>query len=284
VLGSQPHGEGDSVKGRAEDVRSMNLTRKYSDEQRDAVAAAANTPGLTARRVRALAGAGELRTSEGRGLEPFEIPENSIRHYARKARLRPTAEPADAATPTSGDEVRALRRRLLKVANAEMSKLERRSKADAHITGEEIRQMARALAEIHRLQIPEQRTEPTRSEAEAAPVALGERILSEIPAEPTAPPAPTPPPVAEDEPAGKPALPYDSAKAVRELREKLEAALPKPKPEPAPLPRYRTLQSGPRQDGDETPDGLYAEAADPSLRRSDGHTGRMRGFSAPFPR
>lgn len=259
----------------------MNLTRKYSDEQRAAVAAAANTPGLTAKRVRELANAGELRSGDGRHLEPFDVPENSVRHYARMARLRPAAG-TSAAAPGSGDDVGQLRRRLLKVANAEMAKLEQRSKGNANVTGEELRQMARALTEIHRLQIPLRAVEPREAAPGSGP--LGERIMRELDAEPVRAPTieetPGPPPAEEPE--------VDSASSARGLQDNFLAAWPQAAaapPEPAAPPMARTLQSGPLPG--QTEEELAASVAHLLGKRDEKpapNHGRMRGADALFRR
>jgi hypothetical protein len=70
------------------------IGRRYTDAQRDAIAAAYHSdPDLTAPQVSKMAAAGELVDRRGRSLPPFQIPATTARTVARKmqAHLEPEA-------------------------------------------------------------------------------------------------------------------------------------------------------------------------------------------------
>lgn len=124
----------------------------YTDPQRDAVERAWLERGIRpARRVAALAAAGELE-----GLDPFTIPEATVRDIGRRARKRQAGEVRSAlAQLPHRDAINTLRVRLLAASDRELERLERRQRAGRDVPGEELRQIARAVRELAALPGPD---------------------------------------------------------------------------------------------------------------------------------
>ncbi len=120
------------------------FVEKYTHEQREAVAQAFIDRGIRpATRVVDQAKAGEL-TYNGRKLEPFDIPEATVRDCARKLRQRRAGE-VKSKLIGEPDAVQQLKNRLLAMVEAEITAEQR--KKDGKRDGEHLRQLARALRE-----------------------------------------------------------------------------------------------------------------------------------------
>lgn len=256
--------------------------RKYDDEQRAAVASAVRTPGITGKRVVELAAAGELTTPEGVPLEPFGIPENTVRSIGRKSRIRdaritPAVEPSGELP--RGDE---MLERLKKLTLAQLETLEAKAKTrSAPVTGEEIRQLARALAEIKKAEVM-----PVKAASSAfdGPTPLAAAILRDAEEGPVWPP---PRPVMAEEPAQPPPEEQSLAEVAERIAEELRVKLtPKTAEQPKPEPYVqRTRMSGPRPG--QTEEELAAEVGhlghklEPAAPR---HARRLKGWEAMLPR
>jgi hypothetical protein len=126
------------------------LAAKYTQCQRDAIATAYTLTDATAGRVAQLAASGELEHPAGARLGPFEVPENTVRSIARRERIRRAA--AQAAMPLIDqpprDAVERLRRRFVAALDTELTRIEIEQGEGRFVTGEELRQVARALREL----------------------------------------------------------------------------------------------------------------------------------------
>lgn len=164
----------------------------YSRDQREALAAAYGETDTTAADVVALAANGTLRHPDGVTLAPFTVPENTVRSVARREAAREAArkpEPTIADLPHR-DAVEQLRRRLARVIDIEVERLEGEMAEGQRATGEQLRQMARAMRELAAIPEPLDPTPPApgakvngvRNGAETRG-GIGARILAEIRAE-----------------------------------------------------------------------------------------------------
>jgi hypothetical protein len=135
------------------------LSSRYTLWQRDAIATAYTLTDATARRVAQLAAAGELEHPAGARLAPFEVPENTVRSIARRERIRRAA--AQAAVPLVDqpprDAVERLRQRFVAALDTEMTRIEIEHSEGRFLTGEALRQFARAVRELAAIPGP---TEP----------------------------------------------------------------------------------------------------------------------------
>jgi hypothetical protein len=129
---------------------------RYSDEQREAIAAAYVDRRIRpARRVVELAAAGELMWN-GQPLGPFETNASTVRSLASAhARRRAGLARSELAVAPPQDAVEALRRRLVNAADAGVTAIERKQKRSrGEVSFEELRQAARAVREISALPGP----------------------------------------------------------------------------------------------------------------------------------
>jgi hypothetical protein len=126
------------------------LVSRYTLWQRDAIVMAYTLTDATAGRVVQLAASGELEHPAGARLGPFEVPENTVRSIARRERIRRAA--AQAAVPLVDqpprDAVERLRQRLIVGVDVELTRIEIEQAAGGRVTGEELRQVARAVREL----------------------------------------------------------------------------------------------------------------------------------------
>ena len=126
------------------------LASKYTQWQREAITASYALTWATAGRVAELARAGELEHPAGARLGPFEVPDDTVRSIVRRERIRRTA--ARAAVPLVDqpprDAVERLRQRFVAGLDAEMTRIEIEQAEGRCVTGEVLRQVARALREL----------------------------------------------------------------------------------------------------------------------------------------
>jgi hypothetical protein len=125
--------------------------RRYSQEQRDAVASAFSQPKVSAKRVAAMAAAGELTDSAGEPLEAFTIPLSTVRDLAREARLG-SARASKLADAPHGHAIEALRQRTIRMADAELAAIE--SQPDGKRDLERFRQAIRVVADAAKIPVP----------------------------------------------------------------------------------------------------------------------------------
>lgn len=126
------------------------IASRYTRWQREAVVATYDPLDITARRVVELAAAGALKHASGAALAAFDIPENTVRSMRRRARRRQSAE-TRAVEPwllAPRDAVERLRQRFVLAIDQELSRIEVEQAEGKSVTGEELRQMARALREL----------------------------------------------------------------------------------------------------------------------------------------
>jgi hypothetical protein len=130
----------------------------YTRCQRETVAAVYTLTSATAGQVAHLAAGGELTHPSGARLEPFSVPESTIRSIARRSRHKEAA--ALAATPLIGmpprDAVERLRVRLLSATAAELDRIEVDQSEGRSVSGEALRQVARALRELSSIPGPDE--------------------------------------------------------------------------------------------------------------------------------
>jgi hypothetical protein len=123
---------------------------RYSQWQREAIIAAIETPGTSAPRIARAARAGTLEHPSGAQLGPFEIPENTVRSIARRARIKREAAQAaiELVDQPPRDAVEFLRRRLITAIDTEMTRIEIEQNESGWIKGDALRQVGRALREL----------------------------------------------------------------------------------------------------------------------------------------
>ncbi len=126
------------------------LASRYTQAQRQAVAAVYASTTATAGDVSALAAAGELEHPTGARLAPFDVPESTVRSIARRDRLRDLA--ASAATSVVDvppqDAVERLRVQLVDATDTELRRIEIEQSEGRPVSGEALRQVARAIREL----------------------------------------------------------------------------------------------------------------------------------------
>jgi hypothetical protein len=132
--------------------------REYSDAQRDALVMAFAQPKVTANRVAELAAAGELVDADGQPLEAFTVPASTIRDLARQARLA-EARGSQLADGPPQDAIEALRRRAIKIADAELTAVEAQPEGERDL--ERFRRAIRCVHDAARIpRPPEPRPRP----------------------------------------------------------------------------------------------------------------------------
>ena len=132
---------------------------KYTRAQRVAVAAAYRPWDVGAQRVAELAAAGNLLHPSGARLDPFHIPPNTVRAIARRARSKGADERADLrlAAMEPRDALEQMRVHLADVIETELERIEIEQSQDRQVSGEAIRQLARAVREYAALPAPDER-------------------------------------------------------------------------------------------------------------------------------
>lgn len=126
------------------------LTARYTQWQREAVASAYTWTSATAGRVAELAARGELKHPTEALLGPFVIPASTVRSLARRARLREAAALAATALVDKPprDAVECLRVQLLLAIESEIRRIEVEQGEGQAVSGEALRQVARAIREL----------------------------------------------------------------------------------------------------------------------------------------
>jgi hypothetical protein len=228
------------------------IQTKYTDEQREAMGAAMAVGGLKAREVVERAAAGTLEL-DGRKLKPFEIANAStVRDQARRFRQRRAGEArSELEVLPARDAIENLRLRLIRVADAELTALERQKDGTRDL--EKLRQAGRCIREAAaipgrdepRPPAPGQRDASGQHNGGATRGGLAAQIIAsasrshEDPVPSSEVEEPEPPAGLEREPALE--SPSDPAQEIAErVRRRLEPLMaPEPAaPEPA---EYRTL-------------------------------------------
>jgi hypothetical protein len=123
-------------------------TPRYTPWHREAVYEA--YAWATAGHVTELAASGLLEHPSGARLGPCSIPENTVRSIARRERLRRAAAQDAVALVDQPprDAVERLRRRFVTALDGEMTRIEIEQMEGRQVTGEALRQVARALREL----------------------------------------------------------------------------------------------------------------------------------------
>lgn len=126
------------------------LSPRYTSFQREAVSLAYALPGVTAGRVSQQAAAGGLEHPSGARLRVFDIPENTVRSIAGRERRKQAADEAALGLlempPRTAVEV--MRCRLLTVMDSELDRIEIEQGEGRPVSGEVLRQVARAAREL----------------------------------------------------------------------------------------------------------------------------------------
>jgi hypothetical protein len=106
--------------------------------------------GATAPQVAWMAEAGALEHPSGARLDPFEIPENSVRSIVRRERIKQARAQAALALVDQPprDAVERLRQRFVTAIDAELTRIEIEQAEGRGVTGEALRQVARAVREL----------------------------------------------------------------------------------------------------------------------------------------
>lgn len=122
------------------------FTPRYTEAQRDAIAHAYEDRRIRpASKVAALAAAGELE-HQGQQLEPFTVPENTVRDFARILRKRRRGElTSELANQPHRDAIETLRQRYVSLADQELAYEERQPAGSRD--PERLRQIGRLLRE-----------------------------------------------------------------------------------------------------------------------------------------
>jgi hypothetical protein len=131
--------------------------RKYTDQQRDAIAHAYEDRRVRpASKVVAMAAAGELE-HDGQPLPAFKCTQNTVRDFAQKLRKRRRGElTTKLAHAAPRDAIETLRQRLVSAADTMLADLERQLQRDASTTDpERLRQITRAVREASSLPGPD---------------------------------------------------------------------------------------------------------------------------------
>jgi hypothetical protein len=148
------------------------LTSRYSQREREAAAAAALT-GTPAKRVLELAAAGELQ-HDGQKLPAFIIGNTStVRDWKRRLQQKLDREERPSGALEDGpprDPIEQLRRRLIAVADAELTAIERQPAGQRDV--ETMRQIAKAVHEASRFPGP---TDPRPASQDTRDPATGKK-------------------------------------------------------------------------------------------------------------
>src|SRR5262245_40821638 len=94
-------------------MQRMAFEAKYTAEQKTAIVEAYTDPRHSAADVRRLATEGQLETAGGARLAPFDVPEGSIRSFARQARVVTRRIYGGPLTGTSDEMIEQIRQRLI---------------------------------------------------------------------------------------------------------------------------------------------------------------------------
>jgi hypothetical protein len=126
------------------------LTARYTPAQREAVASAYLGTFASAREVGVRAAAGLLEHPNGGLLGPFDVPPNTVRSIARRARMREDAARSALrlADAEPRDAIERMRIQLADVIEAEFDRLETKQAEGRAVGGEALRQLARAIREF----------------------------------------------------------------------------------------------------------------------------------------
>jgi hypothetical protein len=131
------------------------FTSKYTPEQRDAIVHAAVDRDIPAPSVVKMAARGELTTSSGDELGPFDVPASTVRSERRRARDRRLGKSTSHLSNIEPrDALEALRRRLINMLDGELE-VEERKRAGKR-DPERIRQLCRAAREAAAIPGPKQ--------------------------------------------------------------------------------------------------------------------------------
>jgi hypothetical protein len=130
----------------AVDPRSV----KYTQPQREAMAAAVEQPGVTGRDVVELAAAGQLTHPSGATLGPFTPTQSTVRAQARRARQRREGEAAHTKLSElpARDATERMRCALADKIQAELDRIDIEQAQGCPVSGEVLRQLARAVREF----------------------------------------------------------------------------------------------------------------------------------------
>jgi hypothetical protein len=122
----------------------------YTPAQREAVVYNVSSLGLSRMRTAQLAADGLLEHPSGATLQTFNIPVATVRTIVRRERLRRERRNAELSLLLlePRDAAELLRRRLIGAIDGELTRMEiEQSQGDA-VSGEQLRQVARALREL----------------------------------------------------------------------------------------------------------------------------------------
>jgi hypothetical protein len=134
---------------------------RYTQAQREALAAAFEQPGVTARDVVELAAAGALTHPSGAMLDPFIATQSTVRSQARRERLRRQRDAANTrlAELPARDALERMRVRLADAIEAELRRIEieQAQNPDRSVDAEQLRQLTRAVREFTWIPGPDER-------------------------------------------------------------------------------------------------------------------------------
>lgn len=243
----------------------MAWAANYDDRQREAIAVARVDLGLSAPEIVELAASGDLEL-RGERLEPFTASASSVKRIGtRYERQQLGLERSPLEDLDAGDAVEQLRRRLVRAVDYESRQVVKRQKRGEPASGEELRQLGRALRELAsipgrndpRPPAPGQRELGTGKRASGATRGgLGAKILDSHRSGGLASPAPPEPaPTPEPEPQPELDLRERARAGIRaalepliaeaERREQEAAETGTPPPPPPPVHHEPTLMSSP---------------------------------------
>lgn len=152
----------------------MSFAAGYSDEQREAIAAAYVPRRFTAQDVSRAAAAGELLDRSGQPVPAFEVPANTVRDVARKARR---AGGVAAARTTlergAGSDARGLLTRTVRLAERELQVLEEVERRGEPVSVTQLAKLARLVGELAKLEerLGRRPTPPSQEAPGEAPTA-----------------------------------------------------------------------------------------------------------------
>jgi hypothetical protein len=123
---------------------------KYTQRQREAMAAAFETPGVTGLDVVERAAAGALMHPSGATLGPFATTQSTVRALARRARQRRDREAANGRLSElpSRDATERMRCALADRIEAEFDRIDIEHAEGRSVSGEVLRQLGRAIREF----------------------------------------------------------------------------------------------------------------------------------------
>jgi hypothetical protein len=125
------------------------IASRYSRWQREAIAATYASPGVTAGQVAALAADGGLCHPNGGCVGPFDVPENTVRSIARRECSKEAGTHATRLSDMAPrDAVERMRLQLADVIEDEFDRIDLEREEGGSVTGEALRQVARAVREF----------------------------------------------------------------------------------------------------------------------------------------